>query len=135
MPGHQVSPENLSSAKPHHDPQADETIKFKDMELPVRPWAVACLSLLVVLLASCLGGIYVWKNWNEAKAQIHDLNTQKEKLEKIKTDSEQATLAKLQEYKNHFKEKGQVLTTPEASLKITAYSSDGCILINRKDAN
>ena len=135
-----------SSSTPAETGVGDERIKIKDVEFPVRRWAVACISLLTVLLGTCLGGIYVWRNWNEAEAKIRSmnadndakissLNAEKTKLEKAKSDSEEATRAKLEEYKFHFGEKGQVLTAPNGWVKITTYPSDGCILISRKDAN
>jgi len=127
--------ENLELSASPKNGAADATITIKGVVIPVRRWAVVWISLLAVVLAASLGGIYIWKNWNEAEARIRSLKVETTRLEKIKSDSEDATQAKLQEYKFHFGEQGQVLTGPNGWVTVTTYPSDGCILISRKSAN
>jgi hypothetical protein len=141
MSAGQPSPAHGAAKAPKAVP-AGKTVKILGMDVPVQPWALACMSLVAVLVVTCLGGIYVWKNWKEAKAQIDTLATQnktldaeKKPLEKVKKDSEQATRAKNNEYKVHFKEKGSTLSALNGLVTITSYPSDGCILISRKDVN
>jgi hypothetical protein len=139
MSAGQPSPASRGAERAPKAAAAGKTVKILGMDVPVQPWALACMSLVVVLVVTCMGGIYVWKNWKEAQAQVtnatsqvQDLHQQTQKLEKAKSDSEKSTLAKLEEYKNHFNEKGQVLTPPNGWVKVTTFPSDGCILISRK---
>src|SRR5262249_62394388 len=111
--------ENLELPASPKNGAADATITIKGVVIPVRRWAVVWISLLAVVLAASLGGIYIWKNWNEAEARIRPLKGETTRLEKNKSDSEDPTQAKLQENKIHFSEQGQGLTRPKGWVKGT----------------
>src|SRR5260370_9626119 len=124
------SPANRGAERAPKAAAAGKTVKILGMDVPVQPWALACMSLVVVLVVTCMGGIYVWKNWKEAQAQVtnatsqvQDLHQQKSKLEKAKSDSEEAGRAKPAEKKKPFNEKRQRLPPPNARRTSTTYPS------------
>lgn len=134
----------MAGSQPATGPESGNTpqISIKGVNIPVKRWAIVCISLLVVLFVASMAWVYVWKVWKEAATKIEDqrkedeakinaLNLQNKQLEQTKKEAEAAFLAKLQEYRIHFTEQGQHSTLANGKVKFTTYKS-GCVFVRRE---
>lgn len=112
------------------------------LKIPLPPWAVYCLAILVILgVALSLGSKLILPIIDKRAAQSRadqaelDKKAAQDRANKEKTEKEKA---QIQEYQKHFNEGStrtqKLFDTPDiGSLTVTYYPSDGCLLVKRRN--